>query len=402
MKPHKKKRIGENNLLQILDTTLREGEQTPGVYFDRHVKLAIARMLNDIGIDIIETGHPAVTSEIYDSVKTIAHSGFKSIIGAHSRSIQNDVELALECGVDFLGIFYCVSDERLDTVFKKDLDNAIEQITSVISFAKSQNPDLIIRYTPEDTVRSKFSNVIAASVAAVRAGANIISVADTTGFMVPGTERNMFDYISKLKAELAKNDCYPKIAVHCHNDRGFALTNALDAFRAGAEIIDASVLGLGERAGIVDLSQLLVVLSSDYNLNKWRLEKLDELYQFVSKNSGVPIPVHFPVMGKNAFTHCAGVHTHAASVNPTHYESLSPELLGKERHFSLDHMSGIASVKYALDLLKIKDLSPELQLEILSDIKSLGQKGKVVELNELPDIVAFHKQSNKQNLLKIK
>ena len=402
MKLHWKKKTGENNLLQILDTTLREGEQTPGVYFDRHIKLAIARMLNDIGIDIIETGHPAVTSEIYDSVRTIAHSGFTSTIGAHSRSIKSDVELALECGVDFLGIFYCVSDERLDTVFKKELDDAIEQISSVISFAKEQNPNLIIRYTPEDTVRSQFSNVIAASVAAVKAGADIISVADTTGYMVPGTERSMFDYIAKLKSELAVNNCYPKIAVHCHNDRGFALANALDAFRAGAEIIDASVLGLGERAGIVDLAQLLVVLTSDYNMSRWKLEKLDELYQFVSKNSGVPIPVNYPIMGRNAFTHCAGVHTHAASVNPTHYESLSPELLGKERHFSLDHMSGIASIKYALQLLNISDLSSELQLSVLNEVKSLGQKGKVVELYELPDIVAFTKQNNKQIKIKIK
>lgn len=389
-------------MLQILDTTLREGEQTPGVYFDRHIKLAIARMLNDIGIDIIETGHPAVTSEIYDSVKAIANSEFNSIIGAHSRSIKSDVELALECGVDFLGIFYCVSDERLDTVFKKELDTAIEQITGVIKFAKSQNPNLTIRYTPEDTVRSQFNNVLAASVAAVKAGANIISVADTTGYMVPGTDKNMFDYITKLKKGLNEQGQFPKIAVHCHNDRGFALANALEAYRAGAEIIDASVLGLGERAGIVDLAQLLVVLSSDFNFDKWKLDKLDELYQFVSKHSGVPIPVNYPVMGKNAFTHCAGVHTHAAAVNPTHYESLSPELLGKERHFSLDHMSGIASLKYAFNILKIDDLSEDIQNDILLEVKSLGQKGKVVELNELPHIVEFAKQSNKQILAKIK
>ena len=125
----------------------------------------------------------------------------------------------------------------------------------------------------------------------------------------------------------------PKIAVHCHNDRGFALTNALDAFRAGAEIIDASVLGLGERAGIVDLAQLLVVLSSDYNLQRWNLEKLDELYKFVSLHSGVPIPVNYPIMGKNAFTHCAGVHTHAAAVNPTHYESLKSRTTGQRKTF---------------------------------------------------------------------
>ncbi len=389
-------------MLQILDTTLREGEQTPGVYFDRHIKLAIARMLDEIGIDIIETGHPAVTSEIYDSVKTIAHGGFQAIIGAHSRSIKSDVDLALECGVNFLGIFYCVSDERLDTVFKKDLEQAISQITSVIEFAKSQSPNLQIRYTPEDTVRSQFSNVLKAAKAAVEAGADVISVADTTGYMVPGTERNMYDYISKLKNGLAESNLYPKIAVHCHNDRGFALTNALDAYRAGAEIIDASVLGLGERAGIVDLAQLLVVLTADYNLKKWDLKKLDDLYHFVSRHSGVPIPVNYPIMGKNAFTHCAGVHTHAASVNPTHYESLSPELLGKERHFSLDHMSGIASLKYALKLLNITDIDKEVQNAVLNEVKAIGQKGKIVELNEIPHIVEFTKQNLKHTLSKTK
>lgn len=388
--------------LQILDTTLREGEQTPGVYFDRHIKLAVARMLNEIGINIIETGHPAVTQEIYDSVKAIAHSGFKAKIGAHSRSIKSDVELAHECGVNFIGIFYCVSDERLDTVFNKELDNAIEQITEVISFAKSKKPNLTIRYTPEDTVRSQFDNVLKASIAAVKAGADIISVADTTGYMLPGTERSMYDYIKKLKNGLSDSGCKPQIAVHCHNDRGFALANALDAYRAGAEIIDASVLGLGERAGIVDLAQLLVVLTADYGMNNWKLDQLDDLYHFVSRHSGVPIPVNYPIMGKHAFTHCAGVHTHAAAVNPTHYESLSPELLGKERHFSLDHMSGIASLKYALHLLKIDDVDIETQKDILKEVKYLGQKGKVVELNELPYIVEFTKQNKKHNPAKIK
>jgi len=382
-------------VLQILDSTLREGEQTPGVYFDKHIKLAIAKMLDEIGINIIETGHPSVTQEIHDSVNLIAHNGFNATIGAHARSLKGDVELALNCGVDFIGVFYCVSDDRLNNVFKKELDNAIAQITEVIKFAKSVNPDIIIRYTPADTVRSEFRNVVAASVAAVRAGADVISVADTTGYMIPGTDRSMFDYITKLKNELNSRDLHPKIAVHCHNDRGFALANALDAYRAGAEIIDASVLGLGERAGIVDLAQLLMVLTNDFKLTNWDLTKLDELYHFVSTHSGVPIPRNYPIVGKYAFTHCAGVHTHAAAVNPTHYESLSPALIGKETTFALDHMSGIASLKYALDLINESDLSEELQLEVLSEVKSIGQKGKVVELTELPHVVHFIKQNYK-------
>lgn len=381
-------------MIRVLDTTLREGEQTPGVYFDSHIKLAIAELLNDIGIDIIETGHPKVTEDIYTAVKTIANKGFNSIIAAHARSVQGDVELAIECGVNFIGIFYCVSDERLDNVFKTNLDSAIEQIASTIKYVKSVNPDIIVRYTPEDTVRSKFENVIAASVAACNAGADVISIADTTGYMVPGTGHNMYDYVKNLKSELEKRNCFPSIAVHCHNDRGLALANVLDGIRGGASIVDASVLGLGERAGIVDLAQLLTILETEFGVTKYDLTKLPKLYEFVSTHSDVLIPKNFPAIGANAFTHCAGVHTHAAAVNPMHYESLEPSLFGRERHFSLDHMSGLAAVKFALKSRNIENISAEDELEILSEIKSIGQRGRTVDVEELPHIVDIikHKQ----------
>lgn len=384
-------------MIRILDATLREGEQTPGVYFDRHIKLAIARLLDEIGIDIIEAGHPAVTPEIHSAVDTLAHKSFKARIGAHSRSLQADVELALDCGVNFLGIFYCVSDERLNGVFNKSVNDAASQIASVIEHAKSRKPDLMIRYTPEDTVRSQFDNVLNVAEAAVKAGADIISVADTTGYMVPGTERSMYDYIARLKDELANRNAEPMIAVHCHNDRGLALANALDAFRAGAEIIDASVQGLGERAGIVDLAQLLVILATQYGQHeKWNLKLLPQLYNLVSKHSGVSVPANYPVIGNNAFTHCAGVHTHAAAINPMHYESLHPEIVGRERHFSLDHMSGLASIHYALELLGIDNVSKEEEKEILTQVKTVGQSGRTVDLAELTHIIDFIKQSNKK------
>ncbi|MEG8945909.1 homocitrate synthase/isopropylmalate synthase family protein [Rosettibacter firmus] len=385
-------------MVWVLDSTLREGEQTPGVYFDKHIKLAIANLLDEIGVDIIEAGHPMVTPEIHAAVKAIAQKNFNAIVGAHSRSLKQDVDLALECGVKFIGVFYCVSDERLNNVFKKDLDEAIKQITDIIKYAKSQKPDLLIRYTPEDTVRSQFDNVVKASVAAVEAGADIISVADTTGFMIPG-KRSMYDYISRLKEEFNKRNLNPKVAVHCHNDRGLALANALDAYRAGVDIIDATALGLGERAGIVDLAQLLVVLSVDFGENRWNLPKLIELYDLVSKHSGIPIPSNFPITGKNAFTHCAGVHTHAASINPMHYESLNPAVVGRERSFALDHMSGIASLRYALKLIGESELDETIQFDILQEVKSVGQRGRTVDLTELKHIVdaVKHHQTYKQD-----
>jgi len=391
-------------MVKILDSTLREGEQTPGVYFDGHIKLAISDLLDKIGVDIIEAGHPIVTPEIHHAVKQIASRKLKAIIGAHSRSLIQDIDLALECGVGFLGIFYCVSDARLNHVFKKNLNSAIDQISKVIQYAKQHKPDLLIRYTPEDTVRSQFQNVVEAGVAAIQAGADIISVADTTGFMISGTQNNLYDYISRLRDEYARRNLAPKIAVHCHNDRGYALANALDAFRAGAEILDASVMGLGERAGIVDLAQLLTILNNDFKEDgKWDLTKLPELYDLVSKYARISIPPHYPIIGENAFTHCAGVHTHAAMQNPIHYHSLEPQIVGREMKVSLDHMSGISSVQWALEKLSI-DFDKELALKVLDVVKSIGQKGRMVDLPELKHIVEWckHHINSKTNNFNIK
>lgn len=380
-------------MIKILDSTLREGEQTPGVHFDNHVKLRIAELLDEIGVDIIEAGHPAVTEKISNSVTTIAHKGFNAIIGAHSRLLKSDIDLAIESGVRFLGIFYGVSADRLNQVFNKSIEYVSEQIFELITYAKSLEPELMVRYTPEDTVRTEYENVLKASFAAASGGADIISIADTTGFMVPGTERNMHALVKRLKGDLNNRGLNPMIAVHCHNDRGLALANALDAMNAGAEIIDVSILGLGERAGIVDLAQLITILTTNYNVDKYNLLKIYELYELVSLHSNIPIPVHYPVVGKNAFTHCAGIHTHAAAINPMHYEDLNPERFGRERHFSLDQMSGIASIRFALRRLGSSDLREEEEYELLDEVKKIGEKGRVVELSELPHLINYIRQN---------
>lgn len=376
-------------MIQILDSTLREGEQTPGVFFDGHIKLAIAELLDQVGVDIIEAGHPRVSLDIYNATRLISRQGFKAIIGAHSRSLKEDVDLALECGVGFLGVFFCVSDDRLTHVHKKELHRAVDQIAEVIAYGKERKPELIIRYTPEDAVRSRFRNVMDASVAAVQAGADIISVADTTGYMIPGSPRSMYDYVSRLKAELADRDLYPKIAVHCHNDRGLALANALDGYRAGAEVIDATILGLGERAGIVDLAQLLYALAVDFEeTDAWDFKRLPELYRLVSQHSEVPIPVNFPLVGENAFTHCAGVHTHASARNPMHYQSIEPEFLDRTMNVALDHMAGLSSIKWAFEKIGA-DEDEHMALRVLEVVKSIGQRGRTVRLDELPHIIEW-------------
>jgi 2-isopropylmalate synthase len=379
-------------MVRILDSTLREGEQTPGVYFDVHIKLAIADLLDEIGIEIIEAGHPAVTPNICSAVRQIAGRGLKALVGAHSRSLQSDVELALGCGVNFLGIFYCVSEERLSDR-ATDLRQAISQIIGTIRFAKEKSPSLLVRYTPEDTVRSPFDNVLAAASEAVGAGADIISIADTTGFLIPGTRNNMYDYVRRLKTGLADKQLFPIIAVHCHNDRGLALANALDGYRAGADIIDVSVLGLGERAGIVDLATLLAILAHDFGEGKhWKLAKISELYNLVSNYSRTAIPSTFPITGANAFTHCAGVHTQASIRNPLHYQSIAPELLGRRTQIALDHMSGLAAVRHGLAAIGEDDLPHDLAVKVLLKVKEVGETGRTVSLEELSFIARYMKE----------
>jgi 2-isopropylmalate synthase len=373
----------------ILDATLREGEQTPGVCFGSHIKAAIADLLDAVGVDIIEAGHPVVTPQIRTAVAEISGRGLTALIGAHARSVESDVDLAVACNVQFLGVFYCVSNGRLQH-HRSDLVSAIERISTVISYAKDRRPSLVLRYTPEDTVRSGWDNVVAVAAAAVGAGADVISVADTTGYMIPGTDRSMYDYVSRLREALAARGREPRIAVHCHNDRGLALANTLDGFRAGADILDASVLGLGERAGITDLATLLAVLAADFgHAGRWQLDRLPELYRLASRFSGVPVPVHQPVTGAHAFTHCAGVHTQAALADPLHYQSLNPALVGRRSQVALDQMAGLSSVRHALDAIGADASDRELSERVLEQVKAIGQTGRVVDLDELALIVGW-------------
>ncbi len=375
-------------MVRILDTTLREGEQCPGVCFPPHIKHAVAARLDALGVDIIEAGHPAVTPHIAAAVGDLAGAGLRATVGAHARSLPRDVDQALDCGVGFIGVFYCVAEERL-RLHTTTLGSAIKRVQRVIRRIKERSPQTVVRYTPEDTVRSSFANVVTTALAAVAAGADVISIADTTGHLVPGTSRNMYNYVLRLRDALRQGGHNPQLAVHCHNDRGLALANALDAIRAGADIIDCSVLGLGELAGIVDLATLLAVLAADFGHDPYDLTVLPELYALVSAHAGVPVPVHQPVTGANAFRHCAGVHTQAALANPLHYQSLDPQLVGRRPNICLDHMSGLSALRHALADAGHEIDEPALLDSILATVKSTGQAGRTVAAAELGYIVHY-------------
>lgn len=368
---------------QILDTTLREGEQAPGVYFTPAQKARIASTLDAVGVDFIEVGNPMADPEIAQAVRHIAAMKLSATIGAHARCRIPDVDAALDCQAGLIGIFLSVAEKRLRLDYGLSFRQAVDHIQKVVAYVKEQSPQALVRYTPEDTVRSDFAHVVEASAAAVEAGADIISIADTTGYMTPARHENLGTYVAELKAALAARGCAPMIAVHCHNDRGLALANALQAAAAGADIFDASVLGLGERSGIVDLAQLALNLSELMGEpNPWRLDRLAALYLLVTESAGRVVPHNFPIVGKFAFTHYSGVHVRAVRADPSIYMSLDPAQFGFDWGLALGTQSGRYSIELALEMIGRSDLAHEEELvrELLTQVKKAGYRGAPVDV----------------------
>lgn len=337
---------------ELLDSTLREGEQTPGVFFHLEDKLQIARKLDEFGVDFIEAGHPRVSQEIRKAVELIAREGLNAQILAHSRALEADVDLARQCDADWVGIFFSVRDKALEERFRKNLDEAVELVTRVVSYAKAHG--LRVRYTPEDTVRSPWENVVRIARAAEAAGADRISVADTVGIMTP---TKMYNFISRLRQQVRI-----PLNVHCHNDLGMAVANSLAAYEAGVALIDVSVNGLGERTGITDLSTLTTALALHYGqTNRWKLGLLPELSGLVEDASGVSVAPQAPIVGENAFRHNAGLHVAAIMVNPDHYESIPAALVGRKRSVVVDRFAGLATLEFKCRELDVTARPEELE-----------------------------------------
>lgn len=360
--------------VEVLDSTLREGEQTPGVTFTVDEKIEIATLLDDFGVDYIEAGHPAVSPDVRTGLESICEQGFEADIVAHSRLMRSDIDLAVESGADWVGLFMSVLGDRLKHDFKKDLDQVCDMVAEGVQYAKDHG--LKVRYTPEDTLRSELSSVLKVSMAAKEAGADRISVADTVGAATPMSIGRL---VGILHHELKMT-----INVHCHNDLGLALANSLAAIENGARAVDTCVNGLGERAGITDLSQLVMCLRTHHECdNEWNLKLLSTLSEKVESLSGFRMADNAPVVGRNAFRHNAGLHVSAALKKPEFYEVFDAGSVGRERVFHVDKMSG---KRLLYDILEKNRMNsdPSTVNRVLHAVKS-REKGAFSE-NEIVEI----------------
>ena len=353
-------------MVEILDTTLREGEQTPYVNFTLSEKIEIARLLDHIGVEMIEAGDPSVSPSIATAVEKIAGLGLKAEIVAHSMAFKKGIDKAKACGADRVAIFYATSKIHLDTKLHKSQDEAIAIICDHIAYARSLG--LKVRYTPEDATRTEFDFLVKVCNAAIQSGADRISFADTLGIMQPHT---MFERVSALRAKLLP--C--KIDLHCHDDYGLALANAMAGIRAGADCIHTTINGLGERTGIPDLAETIIAFHNLEAVEQYNIQLLMQASNYLEKVSGFFLAPNKPITGQNAFTHKSGVHTNGVLKDSRTYEPFDPSLLGRERKIVIDKYTGKSAVASRLDEYGIEVSAPELEV-IVSRIKNLGDNRK--------------------------
>ncbi len=363
-------------MTEILDTTLREGEQTPYVNFTVDEKIQIAHMLDRVGVDMIEAGDPSVSGNVAKAIERIASLGLQAEIVAHSIASRACIDRAKACGVHRVAIFYATSKIHLDAKLRKTPEEAIGIITEHIAYAHSVG--LKVRYTPEDATRTDFEFLVRVCNAAIEAGADRISFADTLGIMQPHI---FYGHVCDLRKRLLP--C--KIDLHCHNDYGLALANAMAGLRAGADCIHTTVNGLGERTGIPDLAETVVALRNLEGVEKYDIGPLMSISNYLENVSGFFMAPNKPITGQNAFTHKSGVHTNGILKDPQTYEPFDPSLLGRERKIVIDKYTGKSAVQARLDEYGIEVSAAELEV-IVARIKNAGDQRKQIFDSDIIEI----------------
>ena len=369
--------LGKMDLnIEICDVTLRDGEQAPGVVFGLDEKLEIATKLDEIGIETIEAGFPVVSTKEKDMVKSIASLGLDAKICALSRAIFHDVDEALDCDVDAVGLFMATSDLHLKHKYHRSFNEMMECALSTLEYAKDHG--LIVRFAAEDSTRTDIDVLKDFFKKGEEHGANFLSIADTVGALRPSTARYL---VSEIKNVISTPLC-----IHCHNDLGMAIANTLSAAEAGAFQLHTTVNGIGERTGNAPLEELLVALHVQYGIVKYDLSKLVTLSKTVERYSRMQLPKNKPIVGLNAFSHESGIHVAAVLEEPRTYELFPPELVGNKRRIVVGKHTGKKALQYVIAELGYKLTRDEL-CEILEGVKRICEVKKSVSEEELESII---------------
>ncbi|EKY27925.1 homocitrate synthase [Clostridium celatum] len=341
------KSISGDKDIYIVDTTLRDGEQTAGVVFANEEKIIIADMLSELGVDQLEVGIPTMGGDEKNAIKEIVkRNNYKKSIMAWNRAVIKDIEESIDCGVDAVAISVSVSDIHIKHKLKTSRAWVLENMIKSVEFAKQNG--LYVSVNGEDASRADKEFLVEFINEAKKAGADRFRYCDTVGIMEPFRLRKDIEEIYK-KTNF-------NIEMHTHNDFGMATANAIAGVLGGASHVGVTINGLGERAGNAALEEVIMALmyvydyKGDINTKMFR-----EVSEYVSQASGRVLPIWKAIVGENMFAHESGIHADGAIKNPKNYEAFDPDVVGLQRQIVIGKHSGKAGIinkfkEYNIDL----------------------------------------------------
>jgi 2-isopropylmalate synthase len=371
--------------VRIFDTTLRDGEQSPGFSMNTEEKIRMARQLAALGVDIIEAGFPISSRGDLEAVQAVAKEVRNVPIAALARAKKHDVDAAIEAlkpaKESRLHIFLATSDLHLSVKLKMSREQASEAITSMIRYGRQHVAE--VEFSAEDAGRTDMEYLCQVCKAAVEAGATILNLPDTVGYAVPEEYGAMFTRVREYLGDPAGIT----LSAHCHDDLGMAVANSLAAVRAGVRQIECTVNGIGERAGNASLEEVVVALAvRKESFGVSTNIKLDQLFpssRMLTEITGAQVAPNKAVVGANAFAHEAGIHQDGIIKNPLTYEIISPQTVGvPSRSLVLGKHSGRNALRSSLRDLGYEPSDADLA-ECYRRVTSLADKSKQIRQRDL-------------------
>ncbi|WP_233269474.1 2-isopropylmalate synthase [Alteribacillus sp. YIM 98480] len=366
--------------INVFDTTLRDGEQSPGVNLNFEEKLQIAAQLDRLGVDIIEAGFPAASEGDFQSVKAIAETVKGSSVTGLSRSVKKEIDAAWEAlkgGEEpRLHVFIATSPIHMTHKLRMTPDQVIENAVDSVKYAKQRFPR--VQWSAEDACRSDIDFLARIIEKVIDAGAEVINLPDTVGYITQEEIRHMFTYLRETVPNIDK----AILSTHCHDDLGMAVSNSLAAVEAGAGQVECTINGIGERAGNASLEEIAVALkirNDFYNAETGlTLNEIKRTSSLVSKLTGMVVPNNKAVVGDNAFAHESGIHQDGVLKESSTYEIITPDLVGvSANRMVLGKLSGRHAFKEKIESLGYNATEEELN-KVFKAFKSLADKKKEI------------------------
>ncbi len=366
----------------LRDETLREGEQAAMSGFSLEEKLEIARMLDEVGVHYLQVGYPGLSASENRMIQKIAHLGLRAKVGGlclvYLPEWREQIDRAIDAGVQWVGLAYGLSPVRLSHMMKVPLEAAIDRCLKATEYAARKG--LTVSFSATDTTRTPLDTLVDLYRRAVSAGATMVGIADTAGAIGPTGMRYL---VRRLRHAVSV-----PVGVHCHNDLGLALANALAGVEAGASHVDVTVNGLGERAGNASLDEVAAVLTYVYGYDLGvNLKKMMDLSRRVAELSRIPLGATKPLVGDFAFTHTLGAHQWGVRQGWFVYEPIRAEALGNERHLPLGRLTHHLLVKDKLQQHGFSGLNDDQVQKITEMVRELAEKeGRFVSEEELVEL----------------